>query len=193
MKINEFIEKFKNAKVQNTKVNPNAVSEYLQKELEIKSYIPFRDKRKIAEMIVEQNIDEKDGIKKYDSINAYIGLVASAISTHTNLEFGADPVADYDLLAESGLLPKIISEFQQDDNECDVVLKMALAMELEDNNVNDGILFVYNTSYEETTKVDIKKHPQWGVFLLWLLHLEVSGIKPDDLTTSPPRHSAYGS
>lgn len=136
MKINEFIEKYKNAKVQNTKVNPNAASEYLQKELEIKSYIPFRDKRKIAEMIVEQNIDEKDGIKKYDSINAYIGLVAAAISTHTNLEFGVDPVADYDLLAESGLLPKIISEFQQDYNECDVVLKMALSMELEDNNVN---------------------------------------------------------
>ena len=147
MKINEFIEKYKNAKVQNTKVNPNAVSEYLQKELEIKSYVPFRDKRKIAEMIVAQNIAEKDGIKKYDSINAYIGLVVATISTHTNLEFSADPVADYDLLAESGLLPKIISEFQQDYNECDVILKMALAMELEDNNVNvlvghflDGIL-----------------------------------------------------
>ena len=27
---------------------------------------------------------------------------------------------------------------------------------LEDNNINDGILFVYNTSYEETAKVDIK-------------------------------------
>lgn len=136
MKINEFIEKYKNAKVQNTKVNPNAVSEYLQKELEIKSYISFRDKRKISEMIVEQNISEKDGIKKYDSINAYIGLVVATISIHTNLEFGADPVADYDLLAESGLLPKIIAEFQQDYNECDVILKMALAMELEDNNVN---------------------------------------------------------
>ena len=136
MKINEFIEKYKNAKVQNTKVNPNAVSEYLQKELEIKSYVPFRDKRKIADMIVEQNIDEKDGIKKYDSINAYIGLVVAAISTHTNLAFGADPVADYDLLAESGLLPKLISELQQDYNECEVVLKMAVAMELEDNNIN---------------------------------------------------------
>lgn len=136
MKINEFIEKYKNAKVQNTKVAPNAVSEYLQKELEIKSYVPFRDKRKIAEMVVEQNIAEKDGIKKYDSINAYIGMVVSAISTHTNLEFDTDPVTDYDLLAESGLLPLIISEFQQDYNECEVVLKMALAMELEDNNVN---------------------------------------------------------
>ena len=56
--------------------------------------------------------------------------------THTNIEFGADPVADYDLLAESGLLPKLISEFQQDYNECEVVLKMAVAMELEYNNIN---------------------------------------------------------
>ena len=44
--------------------------------------------------------------------------------------------ADYDLLAESGLLPQIIAEFKESYDECDVLLKMALAMELEDNNVN---------------------------------------------------------
>ena len=58
------------------------------------------------------------------------------ISAHTTLEFSNDPVADYDLLVESGLLPLIVTEFQNDYNECEVILKMALAMELEDNNVN---------------------------------------------------------
>lgn len=136
MKINEFIENYKNAKVLNTKINPNAVSEYLRKELAIKTYIPFKEKRKIAEMIVAQNIKEVDGIKKYDSIDGYVALIVASIMAHTNLQFSTDPVADYDLLAESGLLPQIIAEFQGSHDEIDIVLKMALAMELEDNNVN---------------------------------------------------------
>ena len=136
MLITEFIEKYKNAKVQNTKANSNAVSEYLQKVLEITTYIPFREKRKIAEMIVEQYTEVVDGIKKHDSISSYVGFVIAMISAHTTLEFSNNPIADYDLLAESGLLPLIIAEFQNDYNECEVILKMALAMELEDNNVN---------------------------------------------------------
>ena len=136
MKINEFIKNFQDRKIMNTKVNPNAVSEYLRKELEIQSYIPFRDKRKIAETIVAQNIREVDGIKKYDSIDGYVSLVVASIMAHTNLQFSGDPIADYDLLAESGLLPQIIAEFQGSHDEIDIILKMALAMELEDNNVN---------------------------------------------------------
>lgn len=136
MKINELIEKFKTERVQNTKVNPNAVSEWIREEIKIKTYIPFRQKREIVEMVVGQNIETVDGIKKYDSINAYVGFVVAMISAHTDLVWSPDPVADYDLLAESGLLPQIITEFQESYNECDVIMKMVLAMELEDNNVN---------------------------------------------------------
>ena len=75
-----------------------------------------------------------DGIKKYDAIGAYIGLIVASIMTHTELRFGEDPIADYDLLAESGLLPQIVAMFQESHNEIDVLLKMALAAELEDDN-----------------------------------------------------------
>lgn len=136
MTITQFIENYKNAKVLNTKVNPNAVSEYLRKELEIKTYIPFMEKRKIAEMIVAQNIKEVDGIKKYDDISSYVSLVVASIVAHTNLKFNTDPIADYDLLAENGLLPQIIAEFQGSHEEIGILLKMAIASELEDNNVN---------------------------------------------------------
>lgn len=135
MLVNEFVKAFAEKKIVNTKINEHAVSDYLKKELEIKSYIPFRDKRKIAEMIVAQNIEEVDGIKRYDSINGYVSLVVASIKAHTNLEWSADPVADYDLLAESKLLPQIIAEFQDSHNEIDIIRKMALEMELEDNNV----------------------------------------------------------
>ena len=136
MNILEFVNKIKEDKVENTKLAPEAVSTYLKKELEIKSYIPFRTKREIAEMVVKKNTTEVDGIKKNDAIDQYISFVVAMITAHTSLEFGEDPVADYDLLAESGLLPQIIAEFKESYDECDILLKMALAMELEDNNMN---------------------------------------------------------
>ena len=136
MKIAEFIEKFKNDKVMNTKINEHAISDYLKKELEIKTYIPFRVKREIAEIVVAQNTDWVDGIKKHDSVNAYISFIVASLAAHTNLQFGYDPIEDYDMLAESGLLPQIISEFETSHSETDIILKMVLAMELEDNNIN---------------------------------------------------------
>lgn len=136
MIIQEFVQKFKEAKVTNSKLNEHAVSDYLKKELEIKTYLPFRYKREIVEMVVEQNIEWVDGIKKVDAINQYVAFVTAMLSAHTNLDFSDDPVADYDLLAESGLLNLIIEEFRTSYDESDVLLKMALAAELEDNNIN---------------------------------------------------------
>jgi hypothetical protein len=135
MKIADFVQEFKDKKIKNTTVSPNAVSEYLKDVLEIKTYLPFRAKRQIAEMVVTQNIKEVNGVKKYDSIDGYIGLIVASIVAHTNLEFSSDPLADYDLLAESGLLPQIIMEFQESHNEIDTLLKMTVDAELEDNNI----------------------------------------------------------
>lgn len=134
--VKEFVENYKAKRFMSTKNGVDEKSEYLRKELEIKTYIPFREKRRIAEMIVVQNIREVDGIKKYDDINSYVSLVVASIVAHTNLEFEIDPIADYDLLAESGLLPQIIAEFQGSHEEIGILLKMAIAAQLEDNNVN---------------------------------------------------------
>lgn len=147
MKVYEFIEGFKNDKVINTQIKPNAVSEYIKEKLEVKTHLPFRTKRTLVETVISQNIEWVDGIKKIDSINEYVGFIVAVLSAHTNLSFSDDPVADYDLLTESGLLTQILAEFQESYSECDVLLKMARASELEDNNVNaivarftDGIL-----------------------------------------------------
>lgn len=136
MKILDFIKDFEEKKVINTKIAPNAISDYVTKTLEVKTYIPFRQKREVVETIVSKNTKEVDGIKKNDSINQYLSFVISMLTLHTNLEFSKDPVEDYDLLAESGLLPLVIAEFKTSYDECDILLKMALASELEDNNVN---------------------------------------------------------
>ena len=139
MKISELIKDFTDKKICNSKINENAVSDYLKQKLEIKTYIPFREKRMTAEMIIAQNIKEVNGIKKYDDIDGYISLIVASIAAHTNIEWSADPVADYDLLAESGLLSQIIVEFQSSHDEISTLLKMALAMELEDNNINASV------------------------------------------------------
>ena len=135
MLVKDLVSDFQTKKIADTKIAPNAVSNYLKKELEIKTYLPFRTKRTIVEAVVSQNIEWVDGIKKIDSINEYVGFIVAVLSAHTALEFSDDPVADYDLLAESGLLPKIIAEFQESYSECEVLLKMARTSELEDNNL----------------------------------------------------------
>lgn len=133
--VTEFVREFKEKKICNSKINDHAVSDYLKNTLEIRTYLPFKMKRQIVEMVVSQNIELVDGIKHNDAINQYIGFVVAMLGAHTSLQFGNDPVEDYDLLAESGLLPLIIAEFQESYNECDILMKLALASELEDNNL----------------------------------------------------------
>ena len=133
MIISEFVNAYIAKKFMNTPQGINEKTEWLRSGLEIKAYVPFMEKRKIAEMVVEQNIEVVDGIKKYDNIDAYIGLIMASIVAHTNLKCSNNPISDYDLLAESGLLSQIVAEFQESHNEIDILFKMALASELEDN------------------------------------------------------------
>jgi hypothetical protein len=108
----------------------------LKETLGIKTYLPFNAKRTIVEMVVSQNTKLVDGVKKNDAISQYISFVVAMLTAHTNLLFDdSNPIADYDLLAESGLLPQIIAEFKASYDESDILLKMALASELEDNNI----------------------------------------------------------
>lgn len=135
MFVHEFVKMFVDGKVANNKFEPNAVENFIRKNLDIKEYIPFNEKRMIAEMVVRANTVDVNGVKKHDSINAYVGFVVAMLGAHTALQFGEDPVADYDLLAENGLLMPVIETFRADYTECDVILKMALAHEMEDNSV----------------------------------------------------------
>ena len=138
MLIKEFVEDFKSKNIMNTRADGSAVAHYVKDTLEINTYVPFREKRAIVEMIVEKNLQEVDGIKKIDAMDEYIAFVMSMITAHTNLQCGEDPVADYDLLMESGLLPVVIETFKSDYNECEILLKFARTSELEDNHV--GVL-----------------------------------------------------
>lgn len=156
MKIKEFCDAYKAKRFMNIKTAAEEKSEWLRNELEIKTYIPFMEKRRIAEMVVEQNISVIDGIKKYDDIGSYVSLVVASIMAHTNLQFSDSPIEDYDLLAESGLLPQIIAEFQGSHEEIGILLKMAIAAELEENNVNVLVGHFLNNIIQILEKVNPK-------------------------------------
>lgn len=147
MTVKEFVQDFKEKKIKNTQINENAVAEYITKTLEVKGYLPFKFKREMVEMIVRENITVVNGLKKSDAISQYVSFITAMLKAHTNLEFSDNPIDDYDALAESGLLAPVVETFKASYDECDILLKMALAAELEDNNFNaivakflDGIL-----------------------------------------------------
>lgn len=132
MTIKEFCEAYKAKNFMNTKQGADDKMAWINKELCVREYVPFAVKRKIAEDVVAKNMTVVDGIKKYDSISGYVDLMAASIMVHTNLAF-EDRIADYDMLAESGLLPQIITQFQGSHDEIDLLRKMVLDMELADN------------------------------------------------------------
>ena len=136
MKIKEFIELYKNTKVQNTKMVPDAVEQFLRKTLEVKEYVPFKKKEEIVKTVITYNLEENNGIKHIDSISQYLSFICAMLVSHTNLEISEVPADDYDLLAEYGLIEQIIALFEKDYKECDILLKMAIADELADNDLS---------------------------------------------------------
>lgn len=135
MKIKEFIQEFKDKKVQNTKLNEHAVENYLREKLNIVEYVPFAKKMDIIDNIVSEIIKEVDGVKKVNNIAQYMAFINAMLLSHTSLEF-EDGIEDYDELNQYGLIEQIIALFQKDYVECETLLKMAVANELEDNNLN---------------------------------------------------------
>lgn len=137
MKVQDFTQEFVDKKISNTKINPNAVEEFIKSRLKIRTFIPFMEKRRIVELVVSENIIEEDGIKKIDSAGQFVGFIISMIITHTDLEIDqVDPIKSYDALSEVGLLEHIIACFQKDYSECEVLLKMTISDTLADNELN---------------------------------------------------------
>lgn len=131
MKCETFIEEFKSSNV----TNASAIEGFIKKVLNVKEYIPFNEKKEAVNAIVKSNITDVDGIKHYDSMGAYIGFVMAMIIIHTDLEFGTNPIQEYDMLSEAKLLYPIISTFKESYDECEVLLKMSVSAELESNNL----------------------------------------------------------
>ena len=147
MKVAEFINEFKTKKIMNTTINPNAVSEYIKKELAVKDYLPFAEKREICARVLEIcNKKDINGLVKVDSVSRYIVFTLLIISKYTNLEFSSgkdkelDSRDEYDMLCQADLLNPILDVIGTEYNTCNNILNMMMADVIANNNNIENVL-----------------------------------------------------
>lgn len=144
MKIREFIENYKAKKFVITKNGVDEKIEHLKKELEIKKYIPFADKRDICATVIDACCTKKDGLIKVDSVSRYIVFTISVISAYTTLEFSSDADYDsldeYDMLCEAGLLNPILALIGDEYSACNNLLNMMMEDVITNNNTVEAVL-----------------------------------------------------
>lgn len=147
MMVKTFIENFKAKKIMNTQIAPNAVSEYIKKELEVKSYVPFAEKRELCANVLNVcNTIGDSGLVKVDSVSRYIVFTLSVISKYTNIEFSSgediefDSLDEYDMLCENHLLNPIIEVIGEEYMACNNMLNMMMADIEANNNTVEAVL-----------------------------------------------------
>ena len=147
MKVLEFINEFKAKKIMNTAINQNAVSEYITKELAIKDYVPFAEKRELCERVLNACNTRKDnGLVETDSITRYIIFTISVLTKYTNLEFSSgkdtefDSLDEYDMLCQNGLLNPILGVIGEEYASCNNMLNMMMEDIISNNNTVENIL-----------------------------------------------------
>ena len=146
MKINEFIKLVKEAKLPDS---PNAVSGFIRKNLEIKNYIPFAEKRELCEKVLNtcNKKDRNSGLVKVDSVSRYIIFTISIISKYTNLEFssgedGIDSLDEYDMLCQANLFNPILDAIGNEYITCNNILNMMMDDIISNNNTVENVIGV---------------------------------------------------
>lgn len=95
----------------------------MEKELQVKKYLPIEEKKLIAQGIVYECTEEVNGVIKVDSVQQYLSYVKYMILRHTNLEYTFE---DYDALCSNGLLNGIMECFGEDAQECSRILNLMM-------------------------------------------------------------------
>lgn len=111
----------------------------IKSTLNIKSYISIKEKRALVDDIVNETIIYENGLYKFDSISQYVVYTMKCIEAYTDLELGEDIEEDYDELCKSGLLNKIIRNFEEEYNSVLSFLQMQCDYILMDNSVTANI------------------------------------------------------
>lgn len=134
-------------KVQELMVNIHRKDFNMEKELQVKKYLPIEVKKTIAQGIIYDCITEEDGVVKIDSIQQYLSYVKYMILYHTNLEYKEE---DYDKLCSTkcnntSLLNAIFDCFPEDAKECSRILNFKVENLMQENSTNFVLAkFLYN-------------------------------------------------
>lgn len=118
----------------------------IEKELQVKKYLPIEAKKTIAQGVIYECTNEEDGVIKVDSVQRYLSYVRYMITMHTNLKYTD---ADYDVLCsteyqDTTLLNAIVKTFESEANECNRILGLMMNDYL-DNNATENQLIMAAT------------------------------------------------
>lgn len=143
----------------------------MEKELQVKKYLPMEEKKLIAQGIIYECTEEVDGVVKVDSVQQYLSYVKYMILRHTNLEYTQD---DYDKLCtaiyqDKTLLNAIMDCFESDAKECTRILNLMTSDHMQQNSIECIIgKFLNNISEALKDKLD---------------EFDMSSIIPKDMDT----------
>ena len=122
MRVQDFIEYMK--KNINRTMKNEQILDLVQKQPEVKKYIPINEKKDLFE----------NGTFRIDSIDSYVYFTMFTIDTYTNLEI--DDVENcFDMLSESGLMSVVIAALGQEYDDVQIFLNMKRDEILENNSV----------------------------------------------------------
>jgi len=147
MKVTELIKDYQEKKIQNTRIDENAVSKYLRSTLEVKDYVPFAEKRELCERVLNAcNTKKSNGLVEVDSVTRYIIFTLSIISKYTNLTFSSgedtelDSLDEYDMLCQADLLNPILDVIGEEYVTCNNILNMMMADVVANNNTIENVV-----------------------------------------------------
>lgn len=141
MKVKELINEVKTKKVINTTYQPHAVEDFIKEKLNIKTYVPFAEKRELCKTVLDASCIRKGGIVEVDSVSRYILFTIAIISKYTELEFSSgkdeefDSIDEYDMLCQNDLLNPILDVIGAEYTTCNNILNMMMA-DINANNNN---------------------------------------------------------
>ena len=109
----------------------------MEKELQIKKYLPIEEKKLIVKGIIYECTEQTDGVIKIDSVQQYLSYIKFMILHHTNLEYTQE---DYDKLCsteynDATLLNAIMAYFGEDAKECSRILNLMLDDYLQETTI----------------------------------------------------------
>lgn len=133
MRINEFIE-YMGKNVNRTMKDEQIVS-LVQKQLEIKKYLPINEKKELIDKIIYQSAYYQDGMLKIGAIDCYIYFTMFTIDAYTNLEID-NVEACYDMLSEAGMTEVLIAAIGHEYSDVNVLLNLKKDELLSDNSID---------------------------------------------------------
>ena len=136
MRVQELVEKY----------NIEGINLEIEKELDIKKYIPVMEKRKFATDVISlcmYDIDDYVCVNRFKK-NIYFSM--KLLSVYTNLDISDDfddIILEYDMLCESGLFDKIV-DLIDDYVELYTIFENELDELLEENRIERQVAKVVN-------------------------------------------------